>query len=236
MTQTTVEKELTLAQIVAAQPSRSRVLEDYGLDYCCGGTRTLADACREKGIDPTEVISRLSDWDSRSKAESNLSDVPVPELIDDILTTHHAYLRDELPRLTEMFLAVVRAHGARHPELREAETVFAALATELESHMQKEERILFPMVRMLAAGAGGNVHCGGIANPIAVMEREHDSAAAALRELRRLTRDYDAPEDACGTYRALLSRLSDLETDLHLHIHKENNVLFPRALGVEARP
>jgi regulator of cell morphogenesis and NO signaling len=235
MTQITIEKELTLAQIVAAQPSRSRVLEDYGLDYCCGGKRTLDKACQESGIDPTEVISRLADWDARSKAQPDLTDVPLPELIDDIVTTHHAYLRDELPRLTEMFRAVVRAHGARYPELGVAENVFAELSAELESHMQKEERILFPMLRKLASGAGGNFHCGSIANPITVMELEHDSAAAALRELRRLTRDYDAPVDACGTYRALLSRLSDLEADLHVHIHKENNVLFPRALAVESR-
>lgn len=155
-------------------------------------------------------------------------------LIDHIEQVHHTYLRAELPRLRFLTSKVRTAHGGRHPELVEVERVFSALEAELASHMQKEEQVLFPMIRQLETSAVlPQFHCGSIGNPVFAMEREHDDAARGLATLRSLTDGYAPPEDACNSYRAMLDGLRELESDLHQHIHKENNVLFPRALGRE---
>ena len=156
------------------------------------------------------------------------------ELCDHIEQTHHAYLRTELPRLGQMIDKVVNAHGASHPKLHEVQRVFAALCAELEPHMFKEERILFPAIRQLEQSAATpSFPFGTVANPINVMEHEHDNAGAALSELRTLTADYVPPDDACNTYRAMLDGLRELETNMHQHVHKENNILFPRAIEHE---
>jgi regulator of cell morphogenesis and NO signaling len=158
-------------------------------------------------------------------------------LVDHIVTTHHAYLREEFPRLTKMTERVAQVHGERHSELPEVRDVFAALRNELEMHMQKEEQILFPMIKQLDSGGAGGAagHCGTIANPINMMEQEHDSAGDALGTLRKLTGGFAVPVDACNTYRVMLDSLAKLEVDLHQHIHKENNILFPKALAAETR-
>ena len=226
----------TLAELVADRPGRARVLEQLGLDYCCGGKQPLAEACAQKGLDTQTVQAALTEADDRSvvAAEQNWSQATLTELIEHILATHHAFLRRELPRLSELLTKVVDVHGPRHPELAECRTQFQALREELESHMEKEECILFPTIQDLEATRSlDSVHCGSVRNPIRVMEMEHENAGAALTRLRELTGGYAPPADACGSYRALLSGLSDLEADLHQHIHKENNILFPRAVRLE---
>jgi regulator of cell morphogenesis and NO signaling len=156
------------------------------------------------------------------------------ELIDHIVTIHHAYLHRELPRLAELAGRVIDAHGNRHPELREVDDVFESLGDELRFHMLKEEKILFPMIaRLEVAMKVPELYCGSVGNPIAVMQHEHDDAGAALARLRVLTDGYTAPPDACPTYRALLDGLSGLEAELHVHIHEENNILFPRARAAD---
>lgn len=222
----------SVGELVVEKPSRSRVLEGFKIDYCCGGKMKLSDACVRAGVSSDVVVAALveSDRDGNGNAELDWSDESLSALIDHILTAHHAYLRRELPRLSEMAARVARAHGQRSLWVIECRQVLAELRTELESHMMKEEQLLFPMIRQLeAANAAPSFHYGNLQNPIRVMEHEHDDAGNALARLRNLTQGFRPPDDACNTFRAWLDGLSELESDLHEHIHEENNILFPRA-------
>lgn len=232
-----LDTQAAVGQLVRERPARARVFERFGIDYCCGGRRPLDQACRERQLDLGLVLDALNELDPHAHGAdaADWSTAPMGELADHIEATHHAYLRRELPRLAGLLEKVVAAHGDRHPELWDVRMVFAGLKAELENHMLKEERILFPMVRQLERAATlPRFHCGSVGNPIVVMEHEHDAAGAALASLRSLTDGYTPPAGACNTYRALLDGLAELEADLHLHIHKENNILFPRARDAEA--
>lgn len=234
---TTMDTKRTVGALVTEQPARARVFEQYGIDYCCGGKTPLADACAAKGLDSQEVLDRIMAEDARqaNTDQTDWSQATLSDLIDHIEQTHHVYLRRELPRLTTLTAKVREVHGANRPELVLVEEVFLTLQDELESHMMKEEQVLFPLIRQLeAADTLPSIHCGSVENPIGMMEHEHDNAGQALARLRQLTRDYEVPADACNTYRTMLSGLEELELDLHQHIHKENNILFPRASRREA--
>lgn len=228
--------DVTVGELVAERAGRSRIFEELGIDYCCGGRKPLEQACAELGLDLQQVLQQLEESDREPVPdERDWTQAKMTELADHIEQTHHVYLRNELPRLTELTGKVGRVHGENHPELVEVNSVFLGLRAELESHMQKEEQILFPIIRELeSADAARGFHCGSVNNPIRVMEHEHDNAGRALSRLRELTGGYQVPGDACGTYRAMLDALEHLEKDLHLHIHKENNILFPRASRREA--
>jgi regulator of cell morphogenesis and NO signaling len=227
----------TVGQLVKERPARARVFERLGIDYCCGGKTPLGRACRDKGLDPDQVLRELAHLDAGPAEDEGVdwSFATLTELADHIVETHHAYLRRELPRLDALANKVANAHGPRHPELLEVLRIIGRLRSELESHMLKEERILFPMVKLLeSATEPQRFPCGSVGHPVSVMELEHDDAGAALAQLRELTREYEAPDDACSTYRALLDGLAGLEADMHFHVHKENNLLFPGTLAREA--
>ncbi len=222
----------TLADLVTERPARLRVFERFRLDYCCGGHVKLERACASKGIAVQEVTAALAELDAtpRIHEERDWAKAGLAELADHIEQTHHAYLRDELPRIAGLTEKVRAAHGSEHPEAIEVAEVFAGLKAEIESHMWKEENILFPIVRELeTATAMPSFHCDTVANPIRVMELEHESAGQALARLHAATKGYSTPDDVCSTYRALMDALATLEQDLHAHIHKENYILFPRA-------
>jgi regulator of cell morphogenesis and NO signaling len=205
------------------------------VDYCCGGKKTLAEACHQRGIDPQAFLTQLEDYATTETApEVNLAALSLTELADHIERIHHAYLHTELPRLEKMVTKVAAVHGEKEPRLMQIKDIFLALSAELATHLMKEEQMLFPMIRQLeASDTLPTFHCGTIANPVRRMEFEHDEAGEALRELRQLTDDYTPPAWACNTYRALLDALATFEQDMHQHIHKENNVLFPRAMEME---
>lgn len=224
----------TLADIVNQNPRLARELERRSLDYCCGGQRTLADACAEAGIDPDETAAALASIEAATTPE--WVGLGPAELADHIEGVHHTYLHSELPRLVTLADKVAGVHGERHPELVQVRRAVLDLSAELQQHLAKEEEILFPMIRDLATtDAPLDFHCGSLQNPIRVMLMEHDDAGAALAALRQLTGDYTVPEDACGSFEALYRGLEELEADTHLHIHKENNILFPEVVGLEAR-
>lgn len=231
--------ELTVGQIVVDNPLNARVFERFDIDYCCGGRTPLSEACRRKGLDMTEVLRVLREEEVRAAADSTTVDWrarSMTQLADHIESTHHAFLRRELPRLALLIEKVVRAHGQRRPEFLSLKTVFEEFCAEIGQHMLKEERILFPMIRMLEQPGSSRLataHCGGIDNPIRVMEHEHDSAGRALADMRRLCEDYVPSVDACNTWRALYAGLAELEADMHQHVHKENNILFPAAHSAE---
>jgi regulator of cell morphogenesis and NO signaling len=236
---TILTPEIPVGELVARQPRLARIFERLRIDYCCGGRATLDQACREAGLDVGAVLRQLepseAEFDDGGHDNFDGASAGMVELIDHIVATHHAYLRRNLPRLAALAAQVFAAHGSRHPELQELCDVFDSLRQELTFHTLKEEKVLFPIIaRLEAATEMPQFHCGSVMNPILVMEHEHDAAGAAVARLRALTGGYTPPADACRTYRALLDGMAELEADLRLHIHEENNILFPRALAAEA--
>lgn len=237
-----IETATPVGDIAAASAAAASVLEKYGIDYCCGGKRSLEDACREQGVSPVAVqneIGRALAGSSAPAADWNA--VPLKDLIHHIVTKHHEYLKLELPRVGQRVRTVAQVHGSKDPAaLRELEAVYEGLWQEMNLHMHKEEMMLFPAIERFEANTQAGTRLppppfGSIRNPIAVMEREHDGAGDALGRIRELTRGFEAPSYACSTYRAMLEGLQALEADLHTHIHLENNILFPRAIALEAR-
>jgi regulator of cell morphogenesis and NO signaling len=228
----------TVADIVTERPGRSRVFEELGIDYCCGGKRPLTEACVEKGLDPADVVRRIEkvDVSADDEEQPDLLSLSLNDLIDHIVQKHHSYVQRELPRLNHLVDKVATAHAdaPNAEQLRALAGIVKGLTAELQSHLMKEERILFPAIRQMEHGeAASDDSFGSVANPIGVMEAEHDSAAEAFEKIHVLTDDYTVPEWACNTYRAMIEALVSFEKDLHQHIHKENNVLFPRALQRE---
>lgn len=231
------QREL-VGEIAAHSLAAVRVFEDHGIDYCCGGQRPLEQACREKGLDPAVILAELDAARAEPSAGRDWTGAKLRDLIEHILRTHHDYLKRELPRLSERMATVRRVYAERYPDLvNPLASLLAALRDELEMHLRKEEMILFPFVQRAEAAADAGQPptpppFGSFANPIAVMEDEHESAGRALAGMRELTNGYLAPADACNTFRALYAGLEELERDLHMHIHLENNVLFPRAMAM----
>ncbi len=231
-----LDPEQSVGDFVRQKPTRARVFESLKIDYCCGGKISRIRACEKRGIEVNEVLQAITANDAQSNT-APLVDVDamgLTELADHIEATHHAYLREELPRLDLMTKKVSRVHGDKDQRLLTMREAFVALKAELEPHMMKEERILFPIVRQMETCTERQEnHCGSVANPIRQMEHEHDQAGNALAILRESTDDYTPPQWACNTYRAMLDSLAQLESDMHQHIHKENNVLFPKAIAYE---
>ncbi len=232
----TLDVNSTVGQWVVEYPRTARVFEDCQIDYCCGGGTSLADACAKNSLDVKKVMAELTlvVANPEPEPERDWSESSLTELCDHIQQTHHAYLRGELPRLEAIMEKVAAAHGEAHPETNEVKKLFAELRAELEPHMFKEEQILFPAIRAMEAASSRPLFpFGTVANPIRMMEHEHDAVGDALARLRTLTKDFRVPDDACNTYRVMLDGLKQLEADLHTHIHKENNILFPRAQTLE---
>jgi regulator of cell morphogenesis and NO signaling len=232
----TLDPEQSVGEFVRQKPTRARVFESLKIDYCCGGKVSLVRACEKRGIEVGEVLQAISTNDEQADLGTlvDVDTMALTELADHIEATHHAYLREELPRLDAMTEKVARVHGDKDERLYKMRQAFVALKAELEPHMMKEERILFPIVRQLEASTERQeFHCGSVANPIRQMEHEHDQAGDALAILHESTDAFTPPEWACNTYRAMLDSLARLEADMHQHIHKENNVLFPKAIQLE---
>ncbi len=237
----TTYAQQNVGDLVRSQIDRSRVFERFGIDYCCHGDRTLAEVCVDGGLDIDQIVRELDQLELSADGSERVdwSKATLSALIEHIISCHHDYLRGELPRLAKLISRLVDVHGDKAPALGELQEVFASLESELNPHMMKEEQVLFPIIRQIeAASAQGtslpSFHCGSVNNPIGAMRHEHEIVGEALSRMRSLTNDYAPPEDACQTYTAMLAGLAQLERDLHLHIHKENNILFPAAVRLEA--
>ena len=226
----------TVGEIVATDPRAAAVFEQFGVDFCCGGSRSLTDACRTAAADPDAVVRAL-DALPPPAGEDDVTQWPVERLIDHIINTHHGYVRSALPAITRYLAKLNDVHGARHPELARVAACFDGLRADFEQHMMKEEQILFPYVRDIATRgeACGRAPSpfGTVENPIRMMEREHREAAEAMATIRKLTNGYKTPEDGCTTYAVCMDELDRFERDLHRHVHLENNVLFPKAVALE---
>jgi regulator of cell morphogenesis and NO signaling len=232
---------MSLAELAATSLNAIRILEQHGLDYCCGGKQALDKACEVKGLEPENVIQEIESADAAGASNRDWKTAPLHELAQHIIATHHEYLKLNLPALGARLDKVVSVHGPKDPQtLHRLSAVFGTLRSELELHLHKEEAILFPFIEQYGRAEAQNkplppVPFGSIANPIQMMEFEHSNAGDALGEMRTLTKDYELPAYACTTVKALYAGLQDLEKDLHVHIHLENNILFPRAIALERR-
>lgn len=233
-TMNTIDATTSLGELVNAHPELARELERLGLDYCCGGARSLAAASSGLGLDPTAVAGELAAAITGAGAD-DWATMGAAELVDHLEATHHRYLKDELPRLSALVAKILSVHGERHPELAAVASCYEEIRADLEPHLMKEERVLFPMIRELAVATGPTAfHCGTLRNPISVMLSEHDAVGDLLARLRLLTGNYAPPADGCASYVACFAGLAELEADTHLHIHKENNLLFPKVVRLEA--
>jgi regulator of cell morphogenesis and NO signaling len=231
----------TVREIAIEHPVSVRVFESLAIDYCCGGQRSLREACERAGVSPDEVLSRISSAENDSPTDAvDWAETSVAELTRHIVDDHHNYIRRESPRLISICAKVVERHGAAHPEVKSIQELFKALADELSLHMMKEENVLFPYLEQMEAAlregrpVPSAMFCS-VEMPISRMLADHDDAGALTARIRALSGGFAAPADACPTYRALYQGLEYFEHDLHQHIHLENNLLFPRALEMERK-
>ncbi len=231
----------TVRELALEIPEATRIFEKAGIDYCCGGGKSLGEACAAANLSVDEVVDSLefAEQAARTKQKDrNWQAEPLADLVAHINSTHHKYTREEIARLGPLFDKVVSVHGKNHPELQHIRATFRGLAQELTMHMMKEEAVLFPyIVRMEESVIQREPVLpppfGSVQNPVAMMMHEHDSAGEALRAMRQASAGYTPPDDACISYQTLYRALGDFEKDLHQHIHLENNIMFPRAIEME---
>jgi len=226
----TIAPEMTVAAIATGAPATIRVFQQHHIDFCCGGKMPLAQACQAHGVDVQALLAELRTAEA-PRPEASWNEASLTALVRHIQTRYHEPLRAELPRLSAMLDKVIDRHGDRLPgQLALLQSTFRRLKDELLAHMRKEDTVLFPFIVALESGQTAPGVAGGwIDSPISVMEAEHEDAGAALALMRDVTQGYAPPEWACPTFRGLFYGLAQLETDMHLHVHLENNVLFPRA-------
>jgi regulator of cell morphogenesis and NO signaling len=216
----------TVGEIVAERPAQSRIFQSFGIDFCCQGGRTVREACMRKGISAEAVVEQLeAELRDKPAPEVNPAELPLEELVGYIVTTHHQYLREELPRLLAMAARVAEVHGGHTPSLVEVDAVLRELAAELMNQLSKEESVLFPAILALTRREKMDL---SLDLALATMLQEHDDAGTALVRLRDRSNGFLPPPEACNTYRALFAGLADLEQDLHRHIHLENAVMSPQ--------
>lgn len=223
--------EQTLGNIVANNFKAASVFAKYHLDFCCGGKRTLTEACIQKEIDPADVVKALNVLTEQQKGVMPFNEMSASELISYILIHHHFYTKQHMPLILGHLDKVAFKHGERFTYMPKVAKLFTLLQEEMLQHMQKEERILFPAIKELERLhlEGNSVQGSFIAQPIAVMEAEHEKAGNILAQIRELTNNFTPPEDACTTFRISLMELHEFENNLHQHVHLENNILFPLA-------
>lgn len=221
-----------LNDFVKTRPDLMPALQKLDFDICCGGHKTLSEACSEKKLDANAVLSQLLTGETANLpvADKDWSAVSLTELTDHLEKTHHVYLREVEPRLYSLLKKVIAAHGQNHPELHQLENLVKEFWNDMTPHLMKEERVLFPMIREMDVNESLEGPSGFIQGPIKVMRHEHEAVTRILVAMNTLTREYTLPSDACATYGALMKELKGLETDTYLHLHKENEILFPRAL------
>ncbi|MCC6252943.1 MAG: iron-sulfur cluster repair di-iron protein [Bacteroidia bacterium] len=229
-----------IGEVVAKDYRAASVFKQYNIDFCCNGNRSIKDACLDKNINASEIIGKLNDTISANGQGSNVdyTSCPLDLLADYVEKKHHRYTESKISEIKPYLNKIVKVHGANHPELAQIEQLFLESAGELAKHMKKEELILFPFIRKMAESKhSGRVlnppHFGTVNNPIETMFKEHDQEGERFRKIAELSNNYTPPADACNTYRITFALLNEFEEDLNLHIHLENNILFPKAIELE---
>ncbi len=231
-------KTMTVAEIVTDKIEAGDVFKQYDIDFCCGGNVKLSDVCEEKKLDIDAVVTAIEQSSSTVFSTHDYNTWDLDFLADFVINTHHKFVEKESPVLLQYSEKVAQVHGHSHPEVIRINELAHALVDELLAHMQKEEIILFPTIKEIAIATKNNSAYtpppfGTIQNPISVMEAEHDGAGDIIKEIKVLTNNFTAPEDACNTFKALYAKLEAYQNDLFQHIHIENNILFPKAIEME---
>ncbi len=228
-----------VGQLVAEDYRNAGVFKSYGIDFCCKGNRSIGDVCASKNIAPEEVIAKLNTVMQKQESQpENYTSWPLDLLADYIEKKHHRYVESMTREIMPYLDKVVKVHGEEHPELEEIRDSFMQSAQELAMHMKKEELILFPFIRKMTEAKLKNEplsppHFSSVENPVAMMKHEHDIEGERFRQISALSNNYTPPENACSTYKVVFALLKEFEEDLHLHIHLENNILFPAAIELE---
>ncbi len=225
-----------IGELVAEDYRTAAVFKKHGIDFCCNGNRTITEACSNKNIETGTLIEDLKESALRNEKNAvNYASWPADLLADYIEKKHHRYVEAKIREIKPYLEKIVTVHGDRHPELAEVAVLFNESAGELTTHMKKEELVLFPFIRKMTESNGKPVKApfGSVQQPIAMMFHEHDAEGERFRKIAALTDDYTPPADACNTYRVTFALLKEFEEDLHMHIHLENNILFPKAIRME---
>ncbi|AIY81688.1 iron-sulfur cluster repair di-iron protein [Clostridium botulinum] len=221
-----------IGDIVTKFPKVADIFKEYKIDFCCGGDRTLITAIKEQGVNETELLERINDSYEKLKnniysKDRNWVEAPLDELVDQIVNVHHAYLYENLPKISELIIKILRVHGEKHPELSRVHKLFHTIKMELEAHLIEEETIQYPSINAYLR-SNSETDLDKAINIINQLQDEHIGAGNILKELREITNDYDIPSNVCTTYRLTYSKLQEMESDMFQHIHLESNILFPR--------
>lgn len=234
-----LSEELKVADVVSVNIKAAHVFKKYGIDFCCGGGISIRKACEKNNIEVNTLLQDLKNLDDKVLPSQNFNNWELDFLIDYIVNTHHVYVTESLGLIDEYATKVARVHGEGHPPVIKIRELFSLVADELTSHMQKEENVLFPYIKKLIAAKREHSkleapHFGTVTAPINMMENEHEAVGNLLKEIAKLSDNYTPPEWACNTFKALYAKLDEFEQDLHIHIHLENNILFPKAVAIES--
>lgn len=233
------DSEKLIGQYVAGDFRTAAIFSKYKIDFCCNGNRTINEACDKKGIETNVLLDELNAvLNSKTDQSIDYKSWPLDLLAEYIEKKHHRYVEEKIPVLKQFLNKLCSVHGERHPELLKISELFSASASELAAHMKKEELVLFPFVKRMINAKLENAAIqsppfGTVENPIAMMMQEHDNEGERFRKITELTDNYTPPSDACNTYKVTYAMLQEFEQDLHLHIHLENNILFPGAIKLE---
>jgi regulator of cell morphogenesis and NO signaling len=221
---------LTVGEIVAHDHRAASIFKEAGIDFCCGGKKSLTQACSEKNIDPDQIIAKLNEILSTPNTTThNYNEWDPVFLCDYIVNTHHKYVLKTLPDLVFYTEKLAKVHGDRHPELLVVATLFSQVSNELNQHLKNEEQVLFPAIKELFS-SGSELAAKTVQNEISRLSAEHEFAGGAIDRINEITQNYLIPADGCNTYRVGFKMLQEFEDDLHVHVHLENNILFPKAL------
>lgn len=237
-------EELTVGEIVTDDYRTAGVFKKYGLDFCCGGKKKLSDACERKGLDVDRLLEEINSLSQKGTEEHNYKDWSPSFLVDYIINNHHHFVRTKLPEIRSYANKVAKVHGKTYPIVNEMLGTFLILKDEMLSHLEAEEKILFPYIKKMenALNSGsengkdikvGRPNNGTAAQAISMMEDEHDEAGNLMARLEKMSESFTPPEDACTTFRVYFQNLEAFRDDLHKHVHLENNILFPKALEME---
>ena len=235
-------QEKTVANFVTENYKAADVFKKYNIDFCCGGNVPLNSICTQKDINLTELVAELEKIMEANKPTEDIdyASWSLEKLAKHILETHHVYIKESAPTLEAYLLKLRRVHGERHPELLKVQEIFSNLALELSNHLMKEENILFPYIlKLCTMEKEGKKEVlnkmASVKNPISCMMMEHETAGEEIKEINDLTNNYTIPDDACNTYRVAFKKLEEFQNDLFMHVHLENNILFPKAIELEAK-
>jgi len=230
--------EKTLSEIVTENYKYADIFEKNDLDFCCNGNVNFLEACKKNNIDVSVITNELTKISETKKETNNYDNWKLDFLVDYIVNNHHKYVSDSIPKINEHLNKIVEKHSDNHPELLEIKESFSVVYKDLQMHMMKEEKILFPYIKQMVLVQDGSAkkeapYFGTVQNPIRMMEDEHKNAGDLLKKIKDISKNYTVPENGCNTYKVTLEELKEFEEDLHKHVHLENNILFPKSIKLE---